>query len=1198
MKKIIQLICGLVLTTSISSQAQVTLNATGGILTATYTNVNSAFGAINAGVHTGSINILITGNTVEGALNYIPTALVASGQATANYSGITIKPTLTATISGAPATGYGVLELDGADNVTFDGSITTNTKDLTIENANANTVLNTAAVRFIGRAVGGLGATFNTVKNCIIKGSTEGGDGISGSTVTSAYGLYMGSNTTISTSGTGDNYDNNTVTNNNFIKCFIGLYIFGNTNTADNNLINNNNFGSNTPGQTLTFGGINLSAVTTSTIQQNQIFNLKMYGTTSSNNYGIQVAGATSSSLSIVRNNITGIWQTSTGGWGAYGINITAGNTFTVVNNTISDIQTTNYSNTSTTWNAFGIRFTGGTNMRVHYNSVNIVGTYTYALNTTAASAPLCITSTAFTGSITNNIFSNTMSSNAATSTFVAAWMPSFASYAAVVMNNNAYMVSSGTSYYVGRAGTGTNVYSTVAAFQPTTQVGNATNNNASVPISNIGGAPFISTTNLNIPANTVTQIESGAVLIPALGTNIDFTSAVRPLAGINPNLNPDIGAYEFDGITPPSCSGMPSAGSISGSQTTCNGASVILTLTTTSSSSLGISYQWSSSTSAVGPFTNNIGTSLTQATGIQTTTLFYVATVSCAVSGSVASTSVYTVNFAPNPTVSIASTNSIVCLGSSANFTASGALNYTWSPASSLSPSVGAVVVATPSINTIYNVLGTSSVGCSGTSTVQLSVNQASVTISSISASPSTICSVGNSTLVVTAISPTIGAYCQPIFSTGSGSGDYIGGVTLGSITNTTGPLSTPFYTVYPQNGNTTTTLTAGQAYTITLQEGTYGSSEYLSAWIDYNQNGDLNNAGEKLGESLSPGAFPLFTTIAFTVPSTAFNGTARLRVKCVFVTQNLDACTGATFGETEDYLLTIVGGVTPTTTISWTPATFLNSTTNSVVIANTATSSTTYTTLVTNAWGCSATGSVALTVTSNPTLTLTGPSTICAGQPANLTANGATTYTWNTGATTSTIAPTPTTNATYSVTGANGTCTSTAVKSVTVNSLPSVSLTAAQTTACVNGSTIALTGSPVGGVFTGSNVASSVFTPGASAGTYVQTYAYTNTLTGCSNTASNSIVVTVCTGLNTKNADGIAIQIYPNPNSGMFTVELNNSLTKTIQVTDLTGRIVLENTTTANNFNVNISTLANGVYYVKVISNNSVNVLKVVKQ
>ncbi len=72
----------------------------------------------------------------------------------------------------------------------------------------------------------------------------------------------------------------------------------------------------------------------------------------------------------------------------------------------------------------------------------------------------------------------------------------------------------------------------------------------------------------------------------------------------------------------------------------------------------------------------------------------------------------------------------------------------------------------------------------------------------------------------------------------------------------------------------------------------------------------------------------------------------------------------------------------------------------------------------------------------------------------------------------------------------------------------------------------------------------------------------------------------------------------VYPNPNTGLFTIELNNGSVKNIQVMDLTGRIILSNTTSNDTIDFNINSLANGVYYVKIQSNNTVEVVKIVKQ
>jgi hypothetical protein len=75
---------------------------------------------------------------------------------------------------------------------------------------------------------------------------------------------------------------------------------------------------------------------------------------------------------------------------------------------------------------------------------------------------------------------------------------------------------------------------------------------------------------------------------------------------------------------------------------------------------------------------------------------------------------------------------------------------------------------------------------------------------------------------------------------------------------------------------------------------------------------------------------------------------------------------------------------------------------------------------TLITSVGSCSALVTHSVLVLSSPTLTaISNASIICAGETATLTANGASTYSWNTTATNSSITVSPTTNTTYTVTG-----------------------------------------------------------------------------------------------------------------------------------------------------------------------------------
>jgi hypothetical protein len=75
----------------------------------------------------------------------------------------------------------------------------------------------------------------------------------------------------------------------------------------------------------------------------------------------------------------------------------------------------------------------------------------------------------------------------------------------------------------------------------------------------------------------------------------------------------------------------------------------------------------------------------------------------------------------------------------------------------------------------------------------------------------------------------------------------------------------------------------------------------------------------------------------------------------------------------------------------------------------------------------GNSSTCAFSVNITVGPTVTaVSNASLICTGQTASLTASGAASYTWNTAATTSVIAVTPSVTTSYTVTGSNGgTCT-----------------------------------------------------------------------------------------------------------------------------------------------------------------------------
>ncbi len=175
---------------STTLSAQVSLTASAGTTSGSYSTLKDAFDAINAGTHQSVIVITITGNTTE-----LSTAsLSASGTGSSSYSSINIYPTSTGySISGNLSSP--LIDLNGAQNVTIDGRVNASgsTQDLVISNTSTSNATGTSTVRFINDA------SSNTIKYCTLKGSSTASSGI----------LFF------STSSGSAGNDNNTIDHNN-----------------------------------------------------------------------------------------------------------------------------------------------------------------------------------------------------------------------------------------------------------------------------------------------------------------------------------------------------------------------------------------------------------------------------------------------------------------------------------------------------------------------------------------------------------------------------------------------------------------------------------------------------------------------------------------------------------------------------------------------------------------------------------------------------------------------------------------------------------------------------------------------------------------------------------------------------------------------------------------------------------------------
>jgi gliding motility-associated-like protein len=95
------------------------------------------------------------------------------------------------------------------------------------------------------------------------------------------------------------------------------------------------------------------------------------------------------------------------------------------------------------------------------------------------------------------------------------------------------------------------------------------------------------------------------------------------------------------------------------------------------------------------------------------------------------------------NPSPTLAVNSNSICIGGSTTLTASGAANYTWSPATGLNSTSSQVVTANPTKTTVYTVTGNSA-GCAGIATSTLAVNPLPV----ISETGSTVCEHATITL------------------------------------------------------------------------------------------------------------------------------------------------------------------------------------------------------------------------------------------------------------------------------------------------------------------------------------------------------------------------------------------------------------------------------------------------------------------
>ena len=343
MKKIfIYYLLLLALSTGLSAQTTIT---TVGESSPDYRTLKDAFDAINAHDLYGNVVLQIVDNTIE----YGTAVLYESGHlGVSSYTSVTIYPTGPGlTIGRDPSmTDELLIDLNGADKVTFDGRVnaTGTTADLTISNSITGTDAST--IRFINSAQN------NTIQYCNIEGSSTNVSG----------GLLFFSGSVSGTGNNGNKIDHNNITGAASGRAFNTIFSSGTAlkENSGNSITNNNIY--NFLNDSNPSNGIFVSSNSTGwTITGNSFYETTSFAPVTSDAYNIiKVDNSAGDGFDISDNNIgsnaalcggTAWTKTNSAGNAFCAIFLNAGtvNTSNIQNNTIKKFSWSNSSNASWT---------------------------------------------------------------------------------------------------------------------------------------------------------------------------------------------------------------------------------------------------------------------------------------------------------------------------------------------------------------------------------------------------------------------------------------------------------------------------------------------------------------------------------------------------------------------------------------------------------------------------------------------------------------------------------------------------------------------------------------------------------------------------------------------------------------------------------------------------------------------------------
>ncbi|WP_317897257.1 glycine-rich protein [Aurantibacillus circumpalustris] len=664
-------------------------------------------------------------------------------------------------------------------------------------------------------------------------------------------------------------------------------------------------------------------------------------------------------------------------------------------------------------------------------------------------------------------------------------------------------------------------------------------------------------------PTQTVMLTANGALVHNWAGGAIPVTNGVvfSPTSAVSYTVSGVNGCGTTTAVTSVSVHPFPTVNPATSTSTLCAGGSVTLTATGNATN-----YVWSG---GAGGITNGVGFN---PPFTATYTVIGTSALSCTAFATMPVT-VY-----PTPVNPPTSNPSIVCIGGSSTLSATGALSYTWSSTTQTVNTANFIV--TPVLGTTTYTITKANSSCVNTQVLSVQTNPLPTVFAIVT--PTVVCALTPATLAIG------GALTYTWTSPGPPTYTFTGASPVVS------PIAPTVYSVAASDGTcistTTVFLNANPNPTITATASTPSLCEGQT--VNLNASGGINYTWTATGGGIFNGA-----SIADTpTTATAYNVTGDNSFGCtsgasqvvlVYAKPNLTV--------TSNKALICSGGAATLTalgasTYSW-DANANNVLTQAAVVNPIALTSSAvmYTVEGTNSnTGCKNTQTVLVNVFV-PTLTINGSTNTCSGGLINLTAgNGVLgTYNWHTGSgtpITNQILQMPLTVASVFTLTANSNsvgliCPATQTIALGIYYNPTITAVPARTLICTKES-VGITAAGAtsyawNNTMTGPTITVS---PTGTAANYTVTGTDDN---GCSSTATVQVKISSCAGLNELRHLNNGITIYPNPNDGKFTIQSTADL-KLSLVNELGQLIRVINLSANNNYEVNISDLAKGIYFV----------------